>query len=74
MIEIDLPLPDGRASAKDCNKAELAAAMNPEVEAFSAFLASQPGQDRLVPSERTLVKTYLAWKILHAKNAGSTKD
>lgn len=72
LIPIELALPAGRESAKDCNKAELAAAMNVEVDAFGTFLASQPGQDRLVPAERTLLKTYLAWKILHAKNGSST--
>ena len=72
-IEIDLPLPEGRRVPKDCNNAELAAAMNTEVDAFSKYMISVE-QDRLVPSERTLLKTYLAWKILHAPNAEGPKD
>jgi hypothetical protein len=72
-IEINLALPDGRQTAKECNNAELAAAMNAEVDAFSRHMVGME-QDRLVPVERTLLKTYLAWKILHAQTAASTKD
>ena len=72
IIEIDLPLPGGK-ELKDCNNAELAAAMNREVDAFDKYMRGLD-QDRLVPAERTLLKTYLAWKILHAKDDQSTKD
>jgi len=72
-IEIELPLPDGKAGVKDCNNAELSASMNTELDAFNKYMISIE-QDRLVPAERTLLKTYLAWKILHAPNVISTKD
>lgn len=73
-IKIALPLPDGRTAPKDCNAAELSAAMNAEIDAFNRHLTGLPNQDRLVPAEKTLLKTYLAWKILHAPDAESTKD
>lgn len=62
MIEIELPLPGGK-ELKDCNNAELSAAMNVEIDAFSKHMVSVE-QDRLYPVERTLIKTYLAWKLL----------
>jgi hypothetical protein len=73
-IDIDLALPDGKAGVQDCNAAELSAAMNNEMEAFDKYMRSQSGQDPLVRAERTLLKTYLAWKILHASKANGTKD
>jgi hypothetical protein len=73
-IEVDVALPDGRATPQECNPAELSAAMNTELEAFDRYMRNQSGQDPLVRAERTLLKTYLAWKILHASKADSTKD
>ena len=68
LIEVTLPLPDGRMTPQDCNNAELAAAMNQELDDFNQHMRTLPGQDQLVPAERALLKTYLAWKILRAKN------
>lgn len=73
-IQVHLELPDGRKTPKDCNPAELAAAMNAEVEEFNQYMRTLSGQDPLVRAERTLLRTYLAWKILHAQNPDSTKD
>lgn len=73
-LDVDIALPDGKKDVEECNPAELSAAMNTELEAFDRYMRSQSGQDPLVRAERTLLKTYLAWKILHAPKADSTKD
>lgn len=48
---------------------EMSKAMDPEVDAFSEWMRTQ-NQDPLVPSERTMIKTYLAWKLQYEKAEG----
>jgi hypothetical protein len=71
-IEIRLPLPDDKKLG-DCNNNEINAAMNPEVDAFSRWMRDT-NQEGLVPLERTLIKTYIAWKLLHEKASSTTND
>ena len=71
-IEINLPLPEDRDLAT-CNNNEISAAMNTEVDAFSRWMQGTNNQG-LVPLERTLIKTYLAWKLLHEKASSTTND
>jgi hypothetical protein len=71
-IQILLPLPEGR-EPKQCTKAELAVAMDAELGVFNKHM-NEVMQDPLVPAERTLLREYLAWKILHAEGQTSSKD
>lgn len=73
-LQISLMLPDGK-EPKQCTRAELSIAMDAELNAFDRHMQSSlRDQDPLVPSEKALLKTYLAWKILHAEGQTSTKD
>jgi len=71
-IKISLALKEGKAP-KDCTKAELSIAMDGELSGFNKHMQSL-GQDPLVRSESALIKTYLAWKILHAPDDNGTQD
>lgn len=42
-------------------------AMDKEVEAFSNWFRSQ-GNGPLVPAERAILKTYLAWKLIYEED------
>jgi len=64
-FEIRLPLPGGKELA-DCNTSEISLAMNAEVDAFSAWMTAT-GNSSLVSMERTMIKTYFAWKLLYEK-------
>lgn len=71
-IPITLPLP-GEKPLSECNNAELSAAMNYEIDSFDHYMKSM-GQDKLVPVERTLIKTFLAWKLNREAVRNSNKD
>ena len=64
-IEIRLPLPGDRELA-DCNTNEISAAMNAEIDAFDVWM-NTVGAGSLVSMERTLIKTYFAWKLIYEK-------
>lgn len=70
-IVISLNFPSG-VCLKDCasdspaDRNVLSIAMNGELEAFNAYIKST-GLGPLVPMERSLIKTYIAWKLLYEK-------
>jgi len=52
---------------------ELAAAMDVELEAFDRWFRSQ-GNQPLARLERSILKTYLAWKLLHEEDDVDSTD
>lgn len=64
-LELDRPL-------KECPPTQLADAMDSELSAFNQWFAGQ-GNEPLVKMERTILKTYLAWKLLHEEGCPASK-
>ena len=62
-LKIDLPLPEGK-EPKRATTAELSTAMDPELKNFDTWFRAK-GNQSLVGAERTIIKTYLAWKLLY---------
>jgi hypothetical protein len=60
-IELDLP-----KDIAQCTPSELAVAMDQELGLFQKWFVSQQNAP-LMKVERSILKTYLAWKLLYAK-------
>ena len=62
-LKIDLQLPEGK-EPKQGTTEELSTAMDPELHNFETWFRAKDNQP-LVGMERTILKTYLAWKLLY---------
>jgi len=71
VAQINLELPDGK-TLKDASREEVAAGMDPELSAFQNWFMEQ-GNHALIGPERSILKTYIAWKVLYEdRNVGPT--
>jgi len=62
-IELDLP-----RGLDQSSKVEVAEAMDAELGRFQQWFMGQ-GNEALMKMERSILKTYLAWKLLHDREA-----
>jgi hypothetical protein len=58
-VQINLELPDLKSSPE-----QIAVAMDDELNRFQAFFTAK-GNQPLMMIERSILKTYLAWKLLY---------
>jgi hypothetical protein len=58
-VELNVALDDPKAATSD----ELSEAMEKELNDFRQWMMEDQKQYDLVPSEKTMIKTYIAWKI-----------
>ena len=65
-IQIKLDLPEGKHLI-DASDAELASAIDAELEVFQAWFRAQSNEP-LVGFERSLLRTYLAWKLKYEED------
>ena len=65
-VMIGLDLPEGTDQPHACSNEELATAMKPEVQRFDQWFRRQ-GNEQLTGIERSILRTYLAWKFLYEK-------
>lgn len=63
LIPIHLEV-DPEKKVRQLPNQELASAMDPEVVAFQQWFCKQ-GNDALTGLERSILRTYLAWKLLY---------
>ena len=59
-IHLDL----GTKTLKEANNEEISAGMDPELRAFQEWF-HQKGNGPLIGVERSILKTYLAWKLIY---------
>jgi hypothetical protein len=71
-IQIKLALPEGK-DLVDVSDAELATALNAEIDTFEIWFKAQ-GNEPLVGFERSLLRTFLAWKSRYEENGTDTED
>lgn len=65
MIEVEIDLPDcDQADLPSVPPNELGAAMDADLRPFEQWFRGQ-GNGPLVGAERAILKSYLAWKLLH---------
>lgn len=63
VITVPLDLPEGK-TIRQCDNRVVGDAMDPELDRFQQWLMSQ-GNDPLVRSEKAMLKTYLAYKLIY---------
>lgn len=63
-VAIDLDLPEGVEKPHACGDEEFAKAMVSEVEKFDEWFRGK-GNQPLIGAERSILRTYLAWKFLY---------
>lgn len=63
VAQINLELPDGK-TVRTASNEEIAAGMDPELATFQEWFQEQ-GNGPLIGPERSILKTYLAWKVLY---------
>ena len=69
MVPINL---DTDRPLKECPVQEVSDAMNAEIKNFESWFTGQ-GNAPMVAAERTILKTYLAWKLLHEEGCPASK-
>lgn len=70
-IWIKLDYPEGR-HLKEASDTELAAAINAEIDTFEIWFRAQKNEP-LVGFERSLLRTFLAWKLKYEEDDVDTK-
>jgi len=71
-FQIDLNIEAAKGLRQSSNE-ELSSAMEPEIERFQAWFTEQ-GNAGLVRLERSILKTYLAWKLLYEDGCPASQD
>lgn len=71
-VEIHLGLPGGKA-VRDHSNEEIATGMDMELGRFEEWFKSK-GNESLVPIERSILKTFLAWKLLYEEGDVDPQD
>lgn len=72
VITIPLDLPGGKTVRQSTNE-EVGSAMDQEIKRFQDWFLSQ-GNDPLVRSERAMLKTYMAFKLLYENADDDDQD
>jgi hypothetical protein len=63
VAQINLELPDGKTT-RNATREEIAAGMDAELSVFQDWFMQQ-GNHALIGPERSILKSYLAWKVLY---------
>lgn len=72
-IEIKLPLPENTDLSKLPDQ-NLAAAMDTEIDRFEKWFESKGNNNPLVGVERSIIRTFLAWKLKYEESVVDSED